>query len=157
MVRLALFQPDIPQNAGSLIRLGACLGVPIDIIDPCGFLWDERRMRRAGMDYLDLASIRRHQSWPDFLAGRGPGRLVLLSTSGKERLERFHFQPDDIIMAGREGAGVPEAVAAAADRVVRLPMVAGARSLNVAMAAAMAVGVALGQIGGWPLDEAEAT
>lgn len=157
MIRLALYQPDIPQNAGSLMRLGACLDLPLDIIEPCGFLWDERRMRRAGMDYLDRVAIFRHASWEAFQAAKGQGRLVLLSTKGDDRLDCFAFQEGDIIMVGREGAGVPDEVAAVADKTVRLPMAAGMRSLNVAMAAAMAVGVALGQLGGWPASDAGKT
>lgn len=155
MVRLALYQPDIPQNAGALMRLCACLGVPLEVIEPCGFLWDERRMRRAGMDYVEHARVLRHSSWAAFAAARTgqPGRLVLLTTRGEDRLDRFSFRPGDVIMVGRESAGVPAEVAATADVRLRLPMAAGVRSLNVAMAATMAVTEALRQLDAFPQDE----
>jgi tRNA (cytidine/uridine-2'-O-)-methyltransferase len=153
--RLALYQPDIPQNAGTLFRLGACLGLGVDVIEPCGFLFDDRKLRRAGMDYLDLASVTRHASWEHFDRARKQAgrRLVLLTTAGAERLDHFAFRADDTIMVGRESAGVPEAVAAACDARVVLPMRDGARSLNVALAAGMAASVALGQLGLWPGQE----
>lgn len=146
-IRLALYQPDIPQNAGTLLRLSACLSFGVDVIEPCGFLWDERRMRRAGMDYLDLSEARRHESWNTFrgdvrLAGR---RLVLLSTKGPERLDHFAFSPADTIMVGRESVGVPDDVADSCHVSVRIPMCQGVRSLNVALAASMAMFEALRQ------------
>lgn len=151
-LRLALYQPDIPQNAGTLFRLGACLGLGVDVIEPCGFLFDDRKLRRAGMDYLDLASVTRHASWQQFDRARTEAgrRLVLLTTKGAERLDRFVFQADDIIMVGRESAGVPDEVAEACDARVVLPMRDGARSLNVALAAGMAVSAALSQLASWP-------
>jgi len=156
MPSLALYQPDIPQNAGSLMRLAACLGIGVDVIEPCGFLWDEKRMRRAGMDYLDLVRVVRHPSFAAFLAARGDGRrLVLLSTGGDARLDRFAFSPADVIMLGRESAGVPAEVATAADVRLRIPMARAARSLNVAAAAALALGEALRQLGGWTGDGEE--
>lgn len=153
--RLALYQPDIPQNAGAMLRLGACLDVGVDVIEPCGFLWDERRMRRAGMDYVALVDIIRHTSWSAFRQttqdqGR---RVVLLTTKTSERLDHFTFRPDDIIMVGRESAGVPDAVAEAADARLRIPLSPAARSLNVAMAAAMAMAEALRQLNAFPLEE----
>ncbi len=150
--RLALFQPDIPQNAGALLRLAACLGIGLDVVEPCGFLWDERRMRRAGMDYLERARVLRHSGFAAFdAARRGEGRrLVLLTTAGDVRLDRFAFRPGDVVMVGRESAGVPPAVAEAADAALRIPMQAGMRSLNVALAATLALGHALHQLDGFP-------
>ena len=149
-VRLALFQPDIPQNAGALMRLAACLDIHLEIIEPCGFLWDERRMRRAGMDYLDRVRVTRHSSWTSFLQAMGRRRLVLLTTGGEVRLDRFSFGPGDVIIMGRESAGVPAEVAGAAHVRLRVPMAAGLRSLNVALAATLAVGEALRKVAGLP-------
>jgi tRNA (cytidine/uridine-2'-O-)-methyltransferase len=148
-VRLALYEPDIPQNAGSLMRLGACLGVGVDVIEPCGFLLSDRNFRRAGMDYLKSADIRRHESWARFREGH-EGRLVLLTTRGDMAYTDFGFQPGDTLLMGRESAGVPEAVHAAADARLIIPLLAGLRSLNVAQAAAMVLGEALRQTGGFP-------
>ena len=149
---LALFQPDIPQNAGAILRLAACFGLTVEIIEPCGFLWDERRMRRAGMDYIDQVGLIRHRSYDAFRAARAERgeRVVLLTTGGEDRLDRFVFSENDILMVGRESAGVPAEVAAAADRRLVIPMAAGARSLNVAMAATLAVGEALRQLDAYP-------
>ena len=163
-MRLALYEPDIPQNAGSLMRLGACLGVGIDIIEPCGFLLSDRNFRRAGMDYLKSADIRRHDSWArfhdDFSVGAparkgGPHkqRLVLLTTKGDMAYTDFAFAPDDILLVGRESAGVPDAVHDAAQARLIIPMLAGLRSLNVAQAAAMVLGEALRQTGLFPKKE----
>jgi tRNA (cytidine/uridine-2'-O-)-methyltransferase len=143
-MRLALFEPDIPQNAGALLRLGACLGIAVDIIEPAGFVLGDRRLRRAGMDYLALAELRRHASWAGFLAERR-GRIVLLTTEAKLAYHRFAFRADDTLMLGSESAGVPAAVHAAADARLRVPMRPGLRSLNVALAAAMVLGEALRQ------------
>jgi tRNA (cytidine/uridine-2'-O-)-methyltransferase len=148
--RLALFEPDIPQNAGALLRLGACLGVPVDIIEPCGFVLGDRRLRRAGMDYLTQADWRRHVSWTSFLAERAPGRLLLLTTRGETRYDRFRFAPGDTLLVGRESAGVPDAVHEAAAARLKIAMRPGARSLNVALAAAMVLGEALRQTEGFP-------
>jgi tRNA (cytidine/uridine-2'-O-)-methyltransferase len=149
-MRIALYEPDIPQNAGAVLRLAACLGVPVDVVEPCGFVFDDRRLRRAGMDYLDLVAVRRHASWPDYIAARGPGRLVLLTTRGSAPYHLFRFRPDDTLLLGRESAGAPPAVHAAADARVRIPMVEGARSLNVAVAAAIVAAEALRQVGALP-------
>ncbi len=151
-MRLALFEPDIPQNAGAMLRLAACLGLPVDVIEPCGFVFADKRLRRAGMDYLDRAALRRHVSWPAFLAARdqGAGRLVLLTTRAETPYVAFRFHADDVLLVGRESAGVPEAVHGAADARVHVPMAAGTRSLNVAVAAAMVLGEALRQTGGFP-------
>ena len=156
-MRLALFQPDIPQNLGAFIRLSAGLGVPLDIIEPCGFPVDDKRIRRAAMDYYDLATIVRHASWAAFrtahLAGRlserPSGRLVLLSTAGAVPLPEAAFQADDILLLGRESAGVPAEVHDAADLRVRIPLQPGARSLNVALAAAMVLSEGLRQTKGF--------
>jgi tRNA (cytidine/uridine-2'-O-)-methyltransferase len=145
-MRLALFQPDIPQNAGALIRLGACMGVPVDIIEPCGFVLSDRRLRRAGMDYLDAADLTRHESWAAFHASRSPAaRLVLLTTAGATPYHRFVFAAEDTIVLGRESAGVPPEVHAASAARLIIPMRPGLRSLNVALAAAMVLGEALRQ------------
>lgn len=154
-MRLALYEPDIPQNAGSLMRLGACLGVGIDLIEPCGFLLSDRGLKRAGMDYLKSADIRRHESWDRFQAGLAPGRnrLVLLTTRGDMAYTDFAFAADDILMVGRESAGVPDIVHAAADARLAIPLISGLRSLNVAQAAAMVLGEALRQTGHFPKQE----
>ncbi|MBI3445380.1 MAG: tRNA (cytidine(34)-2'-O)-methyltransferase [Magnetospirillum sp.] len=154
-LRLALYQPDIPQNAGTLLRLSACLGVPVDIIEPCGFVLDERKVRRAGMDYIGFADVTRHSSWERFaatLAEQGR-RLVLLTTAGDVRHDRFPFAAGDTIMVGRESAGVPPEVAQAAQARIRIPMKAGPRSLNVALAAALATGEALRRLDAFPSDQ----
>ena len=148
-MRLALYQPDIPQNLGAFIRLAACLGTPLDIIEPCGFPVDDKRIRRAAMDYVDLARIQRHASWEAFQRDRTHGRLVLLTTSGATVLPDVRFRPDDILLLGRESAGVPAPVHQAADLRVRVPLQKGARSLNVALAAAMVLSEALRQTDGY--------
>lgn len=148
-MRLALYEPDIPQNLGAFIRLAACLGTALDIIEPCGFPVDDRRIRRAAMDYVDLARLQRHASWAAFCRDRTPGRLVLLTTTGATSLPQARFEADDILLVGRESAGVPPDVHAAADLRVRVPMQKGARSLNVALAAAMVLSEALRQTDGY--------
>jgi tRNA (cytidine/uridine-2'-O-)-methyltransferase len=148
-VRLALYEPDIPQNAGSLMRLGACLGVGIDIIEPCGFLLSDRNFRRAGMDYLQSADIQRHESWTRF-RDQKQGRLVLLTTRGDLAYTDFAFAPGDILLVGRESAGVPQSVHDCAEARLVIPLRPGLRSLNVAQAAAMVLGEALRQTGGFP-------
>jgi len=149
-MRLALFEPDIPQNAGALLRLGACLGVPVDIIEPCGFLFSDTQLKRSGMDYLDLAACVRHASWEKFLAGRGAGRIVLLTSKGSTSYASFEFTGDDTILLGRESAGVPQAVHDRADVRLRIPMKSGLRSINVALAGAMVLGEALRQTRTFP-------
>jgi tRNA (cytidine/uridine-2'-O-)-methyltransferase len=148
-MRLALYEPDIPHNLGAFIRLSAGLGVPLDVIEPCGFPVDDKRIRRAAMDYYDLATLVRHASWAAFRRDRPPGRLVLLTTTGAQRLPDATFRPDDILLLGRESAGVPPEVHAAADLRVRIPLQAGARSLNVALAASMVLSEALRQTSGF--------
>lgn len=152
-MRLAFFEPDIPQNAGTLIRLAACLDVGIDVIEPCGFVFSDAGFRRAGMDYLDAARVIRHVSWDAYVAGRrhsAAGRLVLLTTRTPHSYIDFAFAPDDTILLGRESAGVPEQVHGAADARLRIPLKPGLRSLNVAIAGAMVMGEALRQTRGFP-------
>jgi len=150
-MRLALYEPDIPQNAGALLRLGACLGVAVDIIGPCGFVLSDARFRRAGMDYLDHAALARHDSWSSFLAQKH-GRLVLLTTGGDLAYHRFRFRADDTLLLGRESAGVPEAVHQAADARLRIPLRPETRSLNMALAAALVLGEALRQTEQFPKE-----
>lgn len=145
-MRLALYEPDIPQNTGALLRLAACLGVGVDLIEPLGFLFDDRRLRRAALDYAALAEVRRHASWAVFQAGRDPeSRLVLMTTSGATALHDFAFAAGDTILLGRESAGVPEEVHQAVDARVVIPLRPPARSLNVALAGAIALYEALRQ------------
>jgi tRNA (cytidine/uridine-2'-O-)-methyltransferase len=151
-MRLALYQPDIPQNAGTILRLAACIGVAVDVIGPAGFDMSDRNLRRAGLDYLSAVEITRHVSFDSFLAGRqasdaSAGRLVLLTTAADVAYHQFRFAPDDTLLLGRESAGVPEHVHRAADARVRIPMRPGLRSLNIAVAAAMVLGEALRQTG----------
>ena len=152
-MRIALYEPDIPQNCGALIRLAACLGLGVDIIEPCGFLFSDTRLKRAGMDYLKMAEIVRHASWSVFSdchKAKGAGRLVLLTSKADASYIDFAFAPGDTILVGRESAGVPAAVHESVDARLRIPMRPGLRSLNVAQAAAMVVGEALRQTKGFP-------
>lgn len=153
LIRLALYQPDIPQNTGACMRTAACLGVGIDIIGPCGFAFSDKQMKRAGMDYLDRLDWTEHVSWETFRGARGDGRLILLSTKAKTAYTDFAFVPGDTLLVGRESAGVPDDVAAAADAGIKVPMAAGMRSLNVAAALAMVLGEALRQTAGFPPKE----
>jgi len=150
-MRIALYQPDIAQNAGTILRLGACLGVAVDIIQPAGFDMTDRRLKRAGLDYLGKAEIARHASFADFEAVRreGGSRLILLTTQGGTPYTSFAFRASDTLLFGRESGGVAEAVHQTADARLRIPMRAGLRSLNVAVAAAMVLGEALRQTGGF--------
>lgn len=151
-MRLALFQPDIPQNLGAALRLGACLDVPVDVIEPCGFPLSDAGVRRAAMDYGVLARLQRHASWSDFLSApqRAEGRLVLFTTRGAAPLHAFAFRPGDTLLFGRESAGAPDEVHAAADARLFIPLAPGARSLNVTVSAAIALSEALRQIDGFP-------
>lgn len=153
-MRLALFEPDIPPNVGTLLRLGACLAVPVDIIEPCGFAFSERAFRRAALDYAEHAEIRSHRSWDEFLATRAPGRLVLLTTKAARAYTEFAFARDDTLLVGRETSGVPDFVRERVDARLRIPMAAGLRSLNVALAAAIVLGEALRQTGLFPAAHA---
>jgi tRNA (cytidine/uridine-2'-O-)-methyltransferase len=146
-MRLALYEPDIPQNTGAILRLCACLGVAVELIEPFGFVWDDRHLKRAGMDYLDQVALTRLRSWEAFQMAPKAGRLILLSTHGTIAYHRFAFRPDDTLLLGRESAGVPDAVHRAADARVVIPLRPGLRSLNVALAAALVLGEALRQTG----------
>jgi tRNA (cytidine/uridine-2'-O-)-methyltransferase len=151
-LRIALYQPDIPQNTGTVLRLCACLGMTADIIEPAGFPTSDRAFRRAGMDYLDAVDIVRHASWGEFEAWRRGGhrRLVLFTTRATLSYLDYSFETDDTLLFGRESAGVPDEVHDAADARLVIPLRPGLRSLNVALAAAMAAGEALRQTGDRP-------
>ena len=149
-MRLALFQPDIPQNVGACIRLGACFGVELHVIEPTGFRFDDRAMKRAALDYGPLSHLVRHADWDVFQAARGPGRLVLFTTKAAQRLDDFQFRPDDTLLFGRESAGAPDVVHAAADARVFIPIRAETRSLNLSVSAGLALYQALNQTGGLP-------
>lgn len=146
-MRLALYQPDIPQNAGAAMRLCACLGVGMDVIEPCGFLWDDKKIKRSAMDYIAGLDLARHSGWESFLSARPGHRLVLLTTRGDLPYTAFTFAPGDILLTGRESAGVPDDVHGRADARLIIPMQPGMRSLNVINAAAMVLGEALRQTG----------
>jgi tRNA (cytidine/uridine-2'-O-)-methyltransferase len=148
-MELAIYQPDIPQNTGAMIRTSAALGVPLHIIEPCGFPFSDKGLRRTGMDYVDLAVITRHTSWDHFEDWRtGIGkRLILMTTKAGLSYTDFEFKSGDILLMGRESAGVPQAVHKCADFAVKIPLVKEARSLNVGTAAAMVLGEALRQLG----------
>ena len=147
-MRLALYQPDIPQNTGAMLRLAACFGLGVDVILPAGFVFDDARMRRAGMDYIDRVEIARHASWAAYLESRNEakGQLLLLTTKGDRAYTDFAFGPEDTLLVGRESSGVPPEVAAVADARLVIPMRPGLRSLNVAMAAAIVTGEAVRQL-----------
>jgi len=151
-MRIALFQPDIPQNTGSILRMAACFAVAVDVIEPTGFSLTDGALRRAGLDYLEKAALVRHRSWAAFLAGRegARGRLVLFTTAARTGHTEFAYASDDVLLFGRESAGVPAEVHAAADARLRIPMAGGTRSLNLAVSVAIAAGEALRQTGGFP-------
>ncbi len=152
-MRLALYQPDIPQNTGTILRLAACLAVPVDVIGPAGFDLSDRALRRSGLDYLTHVELVRHDdfiAYAGWRAANAPGRLILLTTQAARSYLDFPFRSDDTLLLGRESAGVPDAVRAAADAALRIPIRTGLRSLNVAVAGAMALGEALRQTQGFP-------
>ena len=150
-MRLALFQPDIPQNVGAAIRLCACLNVGLDIIEPCTFRLDDRSLKRAALDYGPLAHVTRHESWAVFHASLAPTQaLILLTTKAEALFPDFAFGPDDIILMGSESAGVPDPVHQAATARLRIPIAKAARSLNVVTAATLALGEALRQNNAYP-------
>ena len=149
-MRIALYEPDIPQNCGALLRLGACLGIVVDIIEPCGFVFSDKGLKRAGMDYLDHADYARHTSWNAFLSAHGSARIALLTSRGDTAYTNFAFAKHDIILLGRESAGVPDAVHNRAEARLRIPLKPGLRSINVAQAGAMALGEALRQTSQFP-------
>jgi tRNA (cytidine/uridine-2'-O-)-methyltransferase len=154
-MRLALFQPDIPQNLGGAIRLCACLGVPLDVIEPCAFPLSDRSLKRAALDYGPKADVLRHDSWADFLknAARADGRLILFTTKGASDLYGFRFAPGDTLLMGRESAGVPDEVHSAAAARLFIPIRPETRSLNVISAAAIGLGEALRQTGGYDFQK----
>ncbi|MGF1454097.1 MAG: tRNA (cytidine(34)-2'-O)-methyltransferase [Alphaproteobacteria bacterium] len=160
-MRLALYQPDIPQNVGAALRMGACLGIGVDVIGPCGFPFSDKALRRAGMDYVAHADVIQHVHWKAFLETRTTrpdgGRLVLLTTRASQPFTEFVFHGDDTLLLGRESAGVPDEVHGAADALVVIPLMPGRRSLNVTVAAAMVLSEALSQTGGWPPVERSAS
>lgn len=147
-MHLALYQPEIPQNTGTLMRLCACMGISLNIIHPCGFVWDDRRLRRAGMDYMDTATVHHHASWKVFLEDIevNSNRLILLDAKAESLYTDFSFQSGDILLLGQESAGVPEDIFQAIPHRLRIPMAPNCRSLNVSLAAAMVVGEALRQL-----------
>ncbi len=149
-MRIALYQPEIAGNVGAVLRLGACLGTAVDLIEPMGFTWDDKRVRRAAMDYIDHVEIVRHADFAAFRASIGPARLLLLTTKGAEPLYHFAFRSDDVLLLGQESAGVPEVIAQQCAARLRLPMRPEVRSMNMAMTAGLALGEALRQTGGLP-------
>lgn len=149
-MRLALYEPDIPQNTGTILRLAACLGLGVDLIEPLGFHLDDKRLKRAGMDYVLEMDLQRYRSWDTFQSAHSD-RVVLLTTRGEIPYTEFRFQAGDRLLLGRESAGVPDSVHASADARLTIPMAPDKRSLNVALAAAMVTGEALRQTGTFPL------
>lgn len=150
-MRLALYQPDQAGNVGTILRLAACLAVPVDVIEPCGFPWSDRALRRAGLDYAAIATVVRHRGWAEFAAATRH-RLVLLTTRGETRLDAAAFDRGDVLLLGSESGGVPAEVHERAGLRVRIPQAPGTRSLNIAVAAGIAAAEALRQTGGWPED-----
>ncbi len=145
-MKIALYQPDIPQNLGAVIRLCGCIGVSLDIIEPCGFIFDERKIRQSAMDYYDKIEIKRHNSWNDFYnLYHGNRRIILMSTKASCPYTGFKFQKNDILLAGRESAGVPEHIHKNADHRIHIPMQEGFRSLNIVNATSMILGEAMRQ------------
>lgn len=154
-MRLALYQPEIPQNTGTLMRLGACLGVPLDIIEPCGFVWNDQKLRRAGMDYIEMANVTRHLSWEKFrqVQTHQSSRIILLDAHTKVSFLEFSFYPSDVLLLGQESSGVPSIVANQVQASVTIPMIKGCRSLNMAISAAMVLTEALRQTNQFPKGE----
>ena len=147
-MRIALYEPEIAGNVGAVLRLGACLGVAVDLIEPLGFAWDDRRVRRTAMDYIDHVAIVRHASFGAFRQTIGAQRLVLFTTKASGSSYEFSYQADDVLLFGKESAGVPPEVAAVCDAKVRIPIRPEVRSMNLASAAALALGEGLRQVGG---------
>jgi tRNA (cytidine/uridine-2'-O-)-methyltransferase len=153
---LALFQPDIPQNAGAILRLAACMGTGLSVVEPAGFVWSDAKIKRAGLDYIAKTHLTRHANWDAFTQAMAGRRVILFTTSGAQSYVDFAFRADDVLLFGQESAGVPENVHDAADARLIIPMRPGLRSLNVAQSAAMALGEALRQTDGFSdLSEAE--
>lgn len=150
-MRIALFEPEIAQNVGAVLRLGACMGAAVDLIEPMGFEWDDRRVRRTAMDYIDHVAIARHAGFDAFRTSIGSCRLVLFTTKATQSAYDFGFMPDDVLLFGKESAGVPPAIADACDARLRIPMRPQVRSMNLAASAALALGEALRQTGSLPI------
>lgn len=148
-MRIALHQPEIAGNVGAILRTAACFGVGVDLIEPMGFAWDDKRVARAGMDYIDHVPVTRHADWESFLA-TVTGRIALFTTRGAARLDETAFRADDILLFGSEGSGAPDPVHARADLRVRIPIRAEVRSLNLGVSAGIALAEALRQTRGWP-------
>ena len=149
-MRLALFQPDIPQNTGTIMRLCACLNIAMDIIEPCGFVLSDKNLKRAGMDYLEHLDLSKHSSWESFKTAHKGKRLILMTTKSDSSFLDFEFQPDDILIAGRESAGVPDDVVEDCFASVTIPMSENTRSINVAIASSMILSEGLRQTGLYP-------
>ncbi|OYX62870.1 MAG: tRNA methyltransferase [Novosphingobium sp. 32-60-15] len=149
-MRIALFEPEIPGNVGAVLRLGACMGAAVDLIEPLGFDWDDRRVRRTAMDYIDHVSVTRHANFQAFQDSIGTQRLVLFTTKGKQSAYEFEYDANDVLLFGKESAGVPAAVAEACHARVCLPIRPQVRSMNLATATALALGEALRQTGSLP-------
>ena len=151
-MEIALFQPDQPQNTGTLLRLGACMSVPVHVIEPCGFPFSHRALKRSAMDYAEIVDLKHHLDWDSFeeMRKNADQRLILLTTKASEPYTDFVFQPDDILLVGSESAGAPDFVHEAADGRVIVPMAKSARSINVAVSLAMVLGEAIRQTDGWP-------
>ncbi len=145
-INLALFQPEIPQNTGAAMRLCACMGMTLDIIEPCGFVWDEARIRRSAMDYIQYVALRRHANWDQFRSEYKDRRVILLTTKAPLSYFDFHFQDGDILLAGQESAGAPPYVHESVDARITIPMAAGPRSMNIINACAMVTGEAIRQV-----------
>ena len=148
-MRIALYQPDQAGNVGTILRLSACLAVPVDIIEPCGFAFADRALKRAGMDYAEIANVTRHANWQTF-EGRVEGRIVLLTTKAAQSLPEVRFKAGDVLLMGSESAGAPDHVHRRADLRIRIPQASGTRSLNIAVAAGIALAEAVRQLDEWP-------
>lgn len=151
-MRIAFYEPEIAGNVGAILRLGACLGAVVDLIEPMGFEWDDRRVRRTAMDYIDHVEIVRHEGFDAFRAAIGPRRLLLFTTKSTQSAYDFSFMADDVLLFGKESAGVPAAVASACDARLRIPMRPQVRSMNLATTASLALGEALRQTASLPTD-----
>lgn len=149
-MRIALYEPEIAGNVGAVLRLGACFGTAVDLIEPMGFAWDDRRVRRTAMDYIDHVMVVRHASFEAFRETVGASRLVLFTTKASASAYEFRFEPDDILLFGKESAGVPAEVAGSCPARIRIPMRPQVRSMNLATSAALALGEGLRQTGGLP-------
>ena len=150
MIQIALFQPEIAQNVGTLLRFGACLGIPIHVIEPCGFLMSDQKLRRAGMDYAELANLTTHTSWNDFIQSPPKGRLIATSPMGSTVYTDFEFHQDDILLLGMESTGLPQDIMDVADTTIQIPMLPDRRSLNLALSAGIIASEALRQTGNLP-------